>query len=143
VNSLRLEKSFGIWSREFTWAYTPGMSGLDRFVAFDKPAFIGRDAALRERDGGGPRQRLVTLVVDAEDADAAGFEPIWIGDRRVGFVTSGGYGHAVGKSIAMGYIDVATIDPSQTYEISILGKRRGGKLMAEAIHDPSGSRLRT
>ena len=85
VNSLRLEKSFGIWSREFTWAYTSGMSGLDRFVAFEKPDFIGREAALRERERGGPRQRLVTLVVDAQDADAAGFEPVWIGDRRVGF----------------------------------------------------------
>ncbi len=142
VNSLRLEKSFGIWSREFTWAYTPGMSGLDRFVSFDKPAFVGRDAALRERDSGGPAQRLVTLEIDTDDSDASGFEPIWIGDRRVGFVTSGGYGHTVGKSIAMGYIDVAAIDPSRTYDISILGERRRGTLVTGALCDPSGSRLR-
>ena len=142
VNSLRLEKSFGIWSREFTWAYTPGMSGLDRFVSFDKPAFVGRDAALRERDSGGPAQRLVTLEIDTDASDASGFEPIWIGDRRVGFVTSGGYGHTVGKSIAMGYIDVAAIDPSRTYDISILGERRRGTLVTGALCDPSGSRLR-
>jgi dimethylglycine dehydrogenase len=143
VNSLRLEKSFGIWSREFTWAYTPGMSGLDRFIAFDKPDFIGREATLRERERGGPRERLVTLVVDAQDADATGFEPVWIGDRRVGFVTSGGFGHTVGRSIAMGYVDVAAIDPSQTYDVTILGERRECRLVSEPLTDPSGSRMRS
>ena len=49
IDSLRLEKAYGIWSAEFTQAYTPGMSGLDRFVDFDKGDFIGRDAARRER----------------------------------------------------------------------------------------------
>ena len=143
VNSLRLEKSFGIWSREFTWAYTSGMSRLDRFVALDKPDFIGREAALRERDRGGPRQRLVTLVVDAQDADATGFEPIWTGDRRIGIVTSGGFGHTVGKSIAMGYMDVAAIDPSHIYGMTILGERRKCRLVSEPLTDPSGSRMRT
>jgi dimethylglycine dehydrogenase len=142
VNSLRLEKSFGIWSREFTWAYTPGMSGLDRFVAFEKAHFIGREAAQRERDRGTPKQRLVTLEVDTDDVDVSGFEPIWLGDRRVGFVTSGAYGHTVAKSIAMAYVDSATIDPSLNYEISVLGVRRPGRLVSEALHDPAGARLR-
>ena len=48
LNSLRLEKGFGVWSREFSRDYTPRMSGLDRFVAYEKPDFIGRDAALRD-----------------------------------------------------------------------------------------------
>jgi dimethylglycine dehydrogenase len=61
LNSLRLEKSFGVWSREFTWAYTPGMSGMDRFVAFDKPGFIGRDAALKEKTADSAKRKLVTL----------------------------------------------------------------------------------
>ncbi len=63
--SLRLEKSFGIWSREFTQAYTPGMTGMDRWIAWDKGDFTGREAALRERDGAGPAQVLVTLEIDA------------------------------------------------------------------------------
>ena len=143
VNSLRLEKSFGIWSREFTWAYTAGMSGLDRFIDFDKPDFIGREATLRERERGGATRRLVTLVVNGEDADATGFEPIWIGDRRVGFVTSGGFGHTVGQSIAMGYVDVAAIDASQTYDVTILGERRECRLATEPLTDPSGRRMRS
>lgn len=139
--SLRLEKGFGIWSREFTHDYTPFESGLYRFVDLSKPHFIGRDAVLAMR-GQAPRKRLVTLTVDVEDADPAGFEPIWIGDRLVGHTTSGGYGHTTGKSIAMGYIDAAAIDANAPYEVHILGERRPARLVTEALYDPAGTRMR-
>ncbi|GIT54173.1 MAG: hypothetical protein Ct9H300mP16_13330 [Pseudomonadota bacterium] len=48
LNSLRLEKSFGVWSAEFTQDRTPGMTGMDRWIDFEKPEFIGRAAALEE-----------------------------------------------------------------------------------------------
>ena len=102
--ALRLEKSFGIWSAEFTQAYTPGMTGMDRWIAWDKGDFVGRKAALAERDGPAPPHQLVTLDIDATDADASGYEPVWRDGRKVGFVTSGGYGHTIGKSLAMALI---------------------------------------
>ena len=89
LNSLRLEKSFGIWSAEFTQGYTPGMTGMDRWIAVDKGDFIGCEAARAEREKNTAPQRLVTLEIDSPDADASGFEPIWDGERRVGFITSG------------------------------------------------------
>ena len=141
VNSLRLEKSYGIWSKEFTWAYTPGMSGLDRFVAFDKPAFVGRDAAHAERETG-PAQRLVTLDVHSDDADAAPFEPVWVGDRRVGFVTSGGYGHSVGRSLAMAYLDTDLAVPGTKVEIHVVGTRTPAEVIPDSPHDPEGARQR-
>ena len=49
LNSLRLEKSFGIWSAEFTQGYTPGMTGMDRWIAWDKGEFNGREAAWAEK----------------------------------------------------------------------------------------------
>ncbi|MEM8877297.1 MAG: FAD-dependent oxidoreductase, partial [Pseudomonadota bacterium] len=70
--SLRLEKSFGVWSKEFTQGYTPGMTGMDRWIAWDKNDFIGKTAAIAERDGNGPPQVLVTMEVDSPDADASG-----------------------------------------------------------------------
>ena len=85
LNSLRLEKSFGIWSAEFTQGYTAGMTGMDRWIAWDKGMFVGRDAAIAERDRNSAAQRLVTLEVDADKADASGFEPIWRSGERVGF----------------------------------------------------------
>ncbi|MDT4813877.1 4-methylaminobutanoate oxidase (formaldehyde-forming) [compost metagenome] len=139
--SLRLEKSYGIWNREYATDYTPAMSGLDHFVDFSKPDFIGRDAVLRARETP-PSRRLVTLVVDALDVDASGFEPIWIGDQLVGYTTSGGYGHTVGKSIAMGYVDTDRIDVSGQYHVDVLGERRAARVVLEPLYDPTGARMR-
>ena len=79
------------------------MSGLDRFIAYDRPDFIGRDAALRDRDSI-PDRRLIVLAIESTDADATGYEPIYLGKALVGFVTSGGYAHCAGTSVAMGYL---------------------------------------
>ncbi len=139
--SLRLEKSFGIWSREFSRDYTPAMCGMSRFVDYDKPKFIGRDAALHDRDAPPPRQ-LVTLSIDATDADASGFEPIWLGDRLIGHTTSGGYGHCVGQSLAMGYVDTRLCDASSRLEVAVVGQRRPARILATPAYDPAGLRMR-
>ncbi|HLA93037.1 MAG TPA: FAD-dependent oxidoreductase [Actinomycetota bacterium] len=141
IDSLRLEKAYGIWSAEFRQDGTPGASGLDRFVAFDKEDFVGRPAVLREREEG-PARRLVLLEVDATEADASMDEGIWIEDRRVGVVTSGAYGHHVKKSLALAYldIDVVEIDPELT--VFVIGEERAGRILPEPPYDPTGSRMR-
>ncbi|WP_346778659.1 glycine cleavage T C-terminal barrel domain-containing protein [Burkholderia sp. Ac-20353] len=80
--------------------------------------------------------------MDAMDADASGFEPIWRDDKVVGFTTSGGYGHTTGKSLAMGYVDADAIDRHSTFEIHVLGEKRAAKLLKEPPYDPEGLRLR-
>lgn len=139
--SLRLEKSYGIWSREFSADYTPMMCGLDKFIDYEKADFIGREAVLRDRDIDTP-QKLFSFEVEAKDADVAGFEPIWHGKEIAGFTTSGGYGHTVNKSLAMGYLFSSYIDDNDEYEISILGERRSASLLKTPIYDPSGARMR-
>ncbi|MGH8250571.1 MAG: GcvT family protein [Steroidobacteraceae bacterium] len=141
VNSLRLEKCFGIWSREFSRDYTPRMSGMDRFVAYDKRDFIGRDAALRERETV-PKMRLVTMAVDAPEADAAGYEPMCLDSQMVGFVTSGGYGHCAGTSLAMGYLQSTVPDEQSGLSVTILGERRECRILTKAPVDPTGARMR-
>jgi dimethylglycine dehydrogenase len=141
LNSLRLEKSFGIWSREFSQDYTPRMCGLDRFIAYEKPDFIGRDAVLRDRDKL-LEKRLVTLAIDASDADSAGYEPIWNGDQIVGYVTSGGYGHCVQMSLAMGYLYSSVDKSNNDLTVSILGERRRCKILSQPAFDPNGARMR-
>jgi dimethylglycine dehydrogenase len=141
VDSLRLEKGYGIWSTEFTQAYSPGMSGLDRFVAFDKGDFIGGEAARRERDTGAP-ELLVLLEVDAEDADASGDEGIWLDGRRVGLVTSGAYGHHVRKSLALAYVDREIADAMPDLTVHVVGDERSARILPEPPYDPKGSKLR-
>ena len=140
--SLRLEKSYGIWSAEFTQGYTAGMTGMDRWIDWSKDGFVGRDAALAERDGNGPAQRLVTLEVAADGADASGYEPVWSGGNRVGFVTSGGYGHTVGKSLAMALVNSDLAEVGTDLSVHIVGVERAAKVIDPSPYDPAGSVMR-
>jgi dimethylglycine dehydrogenase len=142
IDSLRLEKAYGIWSAEFRQDITPAMAGLDRFVAFDKGDFTGREAALAEGERGGPARSLVLLAVDATDADASTDEGIWLGDRLVGLVTSGAYGHHVGMSLALAYLDREVIDRGEEVTIFIVGEPRTARVLPHPPYDPAGARLR-
>ncbi|THH37173.1 FAD-dependent oxidoreductase [Aliishimia ponticola] len=140
--SLRLEKSFGIWNAEFTQDRTPGMTGMDRWIAWDKGDFIGREAALAERDGSGPAQQIVTLEIDAGDADASGYEPVWQAGKKVGFVTSGGYGHSLGKSFALAMVDAAAGAPGTDLSVHVVGVERAAKVVPPSPYDPDGKAMR-
>ncbi len=142
LNSLRLEKSFGIWSKEFTQSYTPGETGLDRWIAFDKGKFIGRDAAFQEQQGNTAASRLVTLTVDSTDADATGYEPVWCDGEQVGFITSGGYGHTIGKSLAMALVEPSFAEPGTRLTTHIVGIECDAAVIAPSPYDPEGKRLR-
>jgi len=142
-DSLRLEKGYGVWSLEFTASTTPAMCGLDRFISFEKGDFIGRDAALRAREKA-PDQRLVLLAIDATDADVTGYEPIYADGRRVGYVTSGAYGHHVRKSLALAYVDREVADDRAPgrLRVDVVGEPRNAELLREPPYDPQGTRLR-
>ncbi|SDD41908.1 GcvT family protein [Ruegeria marina] len=140
--SLRLEKSFGIWSAEFTQGYTPAQTGMDRWIDWDKGDFVGRQAALAERDGAGPAQVVAMLEVEDAGADASGFEPIWQNGRRVGFVTSGGYGHTVGKSLALAMVDRDMASPGTELSVHIVGQERKAKVIPVSPYDPEGKAMR-
>lgn len=78
--SMRLEKNFPTWFRELRPIYGPFEGAMDRFVKLGKNDFIGREAAAEEHGHGG-KLRRVSFIVDAEDADVMGDEPVW---ARVG-----------------------------------------------------------
>ena len=142
LNTMRLEKSFGTWAREYRPIYGPYEAGLGRFVDLKKESFIGRSAALEEQESGG-RLRLVTFTVDTRDADALGDEPIWHDGKVIGWVTSGGYGHSVQRSLALGFVPKEYAELSSGFEIEILGERCKATRQAGAVFDPDGSRMRT
>jgi dimethylglycine dehydrogenase len=141
LNAMRLEKSFGTWAREFRPIYGPFEAGLGRFIDLRKSSFIGREAAAAEKIKGGAR-RLITLDVRARDADAIGDEPIWHGGRVVGWVTSGGYGHSVRKSLALGYVEREVAGETTGFEVELIGERCPAERLAAAAFDPDGARMR-
>ena len=141
LNSLRLEKSFGGFRAEFTPDYSPFEAGLDRFVDMSKNSFIGRDALVAEKETGGT-YRLITLTIDVEDIDPIADEPIFHDGKAIGWVTSGGFGHFTGKSIAIGYVPKEFADKTDGFEVEILGKILKAHRIGAPLLDPKGALMR-
>ncbi len=141
--SLRVEKGYGSWGREYSPEYWPQEVGLDRLIKLDKPEFLGRDAYLKLKDKP-PREKLVVFEVETpHNADAVGGEPIFdMEGKPVGRVSSGAYGHSVGKSVALGFVKAAHAKPGNQFNIAILGLDHKATLLEAAPFDPKGERLR-
>ena len=138
--SMRLEKNFPTWYRELRPIYGPFEAGLDRFVDLTKNDFIGLEAARAEKQSGG-KLRRVSMIVQAGDADVLGDEPIWHKGKVVGWVTSGGFAHYVGESLAQGYIPKDLVG-DDGFEIELIGEMRKAKINHEPLFDPKGERMR-
>lgn len=140
--SLRIEKGYGSWGREYSPEYWPRESGLDRLIKLDKGDFLNRDAYAAIADKP-PRDRFVMLSVDAKDADASGGEPVFLADGTpVGQVSSGAYGYSVGLSLALGYIKAGSARPGDSVTVAILGRPHDAVILERPPFDPDGKRLR-
>ncbi|MEL6840790.1 MAG: glycine cleavage T C-terminal barrel domain-containing protein, partial [Pseudomonadota bacterium] len=140
--SLRLDRFFGSWQREFSPDYTAAETGIDRFISFKKnTAFIGRDLAEAER-AAPPARMLVTFEVDADDADVVAYEPVFINGEVKGFCTSGGYSHHADKSIAFALIPREAATDDLTAEIEIMGSLRKATRITTPLYDPDGTMMR-
>ena len=139
--SLRLEKGFGAWAMDFREDFTPAESGLDAFMDFDERSFIGKNAA--QNDSSPKRKRvLLSADADAAEADAVGDEPVYCGGEIAGFVTSGGYGHCIGESLAMAYIGAEYAKEGAECAIEILGETCPARVRLHSPYDPQGKKMR-
>jgi len=142
MESLRMEKSYRMWGSDLTPDYTPYEAGLDRFVRLNKGDFIGKAALERQLAAGIPH-RFVTLEVhDVVDADPLGNEPLYADGKLIGRATSGYYGHALGKSLAIGYVETAHAVVGGVLEIEILGERKRATILVDSPYDPENKDLR-
>jgi dimethylglycine dehydrogenase len=142
MESLRIEKSYRMWGSDLTPDYTPFDAGLDRFVRMEKGHFIGKEALARQMQAGVPN-RFVTLEVHGvTDADPLGNEPLFAGGRLVGRATAGSYGHVLGKSLALAYVQPSHSAVGAAMEIEILGERKKATVVGESPWDPENRRLR-
>ena len=142
IDSLRLEKGYRVWSSDITPEDNPYEAGLGFAVRMRKEGgFIGQKALAEA--GSEPNRRLCCLVLDDPLAVALGNEPIRVEGEVAGRVTSGGYGFAVERSIAYGYLPAAISEAGQRVEVEIFGDWAGGAVSAEPLYDPDGSRIRS
>ncbi|MGB1235219.1 MAG: GcvT family protein [Planktomarina sp.] len=140
--SLRVEKGYGSWSREYSPEYWPQETGLDGLIKLDKD-FLHKDAYLAVKDN--PPREMMSIIEVLEtphNADATGGEPIFsLAGQGIGRVTSGTYGYTVGKSLALGYLKDG-VWPGDEVTVMILGLPHKAVVLAEAPFDPKGEKLR-
>jgi dimethylglycine dehydrogenase len=143
LDSLRIEKGYRAWKQDLSTDYTVLQGGLDRFVRWEKPDFTGRAALLKEKQQG-IAKRFVTLVLnDPGECDAPYMSTLWHGGEIVGETLSGGWGHRVDKSIALGMLRADLTDPGTQVEIEIFGERFAATVQpGQAVWDPKNERIR-
>ena len=120
LDSLRIEKGYRAWKGDISTDYTILEAGLERFVDWTKPAFAGK-AALEAEKQRGAGKRFVSLTVAGNDQDAPYMATLRKDGAVVGEVTSGGWGHRVGASIALGTVRADLAAPGTELEIGIFG----------------------
>jgi dimethylglycine dehydrogenase len=138
--SLRLEKNWGVWTLDYRPDFTAAESGLDAFIDWNKD-FIGKKAAAAEREKG-PAKKLVTLVIDIDERDVVNDEAILKDGVCVGYVSSGGYAHHAGKSMAMGYVPPELATDGMPLTVEVGGAMYLAHVVAQPLHDANGGRMR-
>ena len=143
LDSLRLEKGYRAWKQDLSTDYTVLQGGLERFVKWEKPDFRGKTALANEKQRG-VAKRFVTLVMENPgECDAPYMSTLWSGGKIVGETLSGGWGHRVDKSIALGMIRADLAEPGSTVEVEIFGDRFKAVVQKdEPLWDPKNERLR-
>lgn len=117
------------------------MTGMDRWIDWSKD-FIGVEAARKEREGDSAELKLVTVEIDAKDADGSEYEPVWANGRRVGYVTSGEFGHTVRKSLAMALLDRDHCEVGAELTTHVVGVERPATVIEPSPYDPDGVAMR-
>jgi dimethylglycine dehydrogenase len=143
LDSLRLEKGYRAWKAELSTDYTILQGGLERFVKWDKPDFTGKRALQNEKQQG-VTKRFVMLTLDQPgECDAPYMSTVWRDGKIVGETLSGGWGHRVDKSIALGVVKSEFAEAGTPLEIEIFGERFAATVQPDQpLWDPKNERLK-
>ncbi|MFN3147974.1 MAG: aminomethyltransferase family protein [Paracoccaceae bacterium] len=137
-NWLRQEKSYRAFGTELGRDATPMEAGLDRFIDLDKD-FRGKAAMLAT----GIRSKCVTLLIDGpDDADPWGREALYLGDEKVGRLTSGGWSVVFGKQIGMGYVRPDLAEPGTRLKLRMQRRLWDAVVTEDSPHDPANATIR-
>jgi 4-methylaminobutanoate oxidase (formaldehyde-forming) len=147
MDSLRMEKAYRSWGHDLGSEDTPLEAGLAFAVRFDKSVpFIGRDALVAQR-GRPLRRRLVVLTLDDPEPLLHHDEPIWRDGQLIGRITSGSYGHTLGRAVGLGYVehgDGVTDEFVETgrWEVEVACDRLPARAQLQPPYDPKSERIR-
>ncbi len=140
VDSMRLEKGYLHWKADILTEFDPFETGLDRFVDLSKD-FLGK-LALLERRARGPRRRLVTLALDDREAPAHPGASVMLDGRVAGTVTSGDWGHRVGRNLAYAFVAPDLAAEGTELAVDVIGRAVRATVAARCLYDPDGAHVR-
>jgi len=149
LDTLRIEKAYRDYGNDVDNMDNPLEAGLGYFVAFDKPGgFIGREALLRIKEDGVPKHRLVQFLLEDPEPLLHYGETVFQGGKRVGYIRAGNYGHTLGGSVGLGFVenqDGVTSDyiKHAEFEIDVAGQRYPAKASLRPMYDPKLERVRS
>ncbi len=138
--SMRLEKGWGAWGLDFRPDFNAVESGMDQFINWKKD-FVGKSATEQFKKDV-PSQKLVTMTIDVDGIDVSNDEAILVDGDAVGYISSGGYAHHVGQSMAMGYVSSPHADPGTKLQVELLGNFYAATIVEDALYDPEGLKMR-
>lgn len=147
IETLRLEKGYRAWGSDIGPDHTPVEAGLAWACKMKSGLpFLGRDAVAAQL-AGGVKKRLAAFTVDDPAVILLGRETIYRDGVRVGWLSSGGFGHTLGKPIGYGYVrDAAGVTKdwmmSGRYELEVASERVPCQIHAAALYDPSNARIK-
>jgi dimethylglycine dehydrogenase len=141
VESMRMEKGFLHWKSDILTEFDPFETGLDRFVRMNKPDFVGK-AALDARRAAGPSRRLVSLEVMGDTGPAHGGSSVMLDGKVVGTVTSGDFGHRVGKNLAYAFVLPEYSEVGTDLLIDMIGIETPARVITPAPYDPDMALVR-
>jgi 4-methylaminobutanoate oxidase (formaldehyde-forming) len=141
IDSLRLEKGYRYWGADITPDYTPFEAGMGFAVRLDKGNFNGRDALVKQK-AEGIKRKLCCLLLADKTAIALGNEPVRRENKIVGWITSGGYGYSVGKSIAYAYLPIEHSAIGTKLDVELFGERIAATVEREPLWDAKGERIK-
>src|SRR5437764_5489046 len=147
LDSLRMERGYRHWGHDISDEDTPLEAGLQFAVAWDKPGgFVGRETLVRQREAG-VRRRLVALALERADLLLYHNEPIWRNGELVGAISSGAFGHTLGRSLGLGYVANGGAPVSAEwitageYQVEIASERIPARVSLQPFFDPAGERV--
>ena len=147
LNAMRIEKGYHGWGSEFGVEYTPFDVGLHRFLALDKPDFIGREAVRRAADEPAEWSYGVWTVDTSAMPGLAGdpppSAPIRLDGELAGFVTSASMGFRTGQRVCLGYVEGRFADHTEGFTIDGYGVHCPAQRHAHGVYDPDHERPRS
>ena len=149
MRSMRVEKGYRVWGGDIYTEHNPYEAGMGWMVKLKKDNFIGKSALKaihQEIKANGLKRRLVTITIDDPAAVPTGNEPVFgvngSAEKMLGQITSGGYGHSVGKYVGFGYLPIDYTQPGTQLEIEYLTKRYPATVAADCLFDPDNARMK-